>query len=134
MTLEIQRIDHVVMTTRDVQATAAWYVEVLGFRRENFGPAQRVAIRFGQQKFNLRPMGDADWGTSPVAEPGHLDLCFMTHGPIAAVIEQLHRCGVAIEHGPGTQMGALGPMTSVYCRDPDGNLIEIASYEDAGKS
>lgn len=125
----IERIDHVVMNTRDVEVTAAWYVKVLGFKREPFGPQQRVALRFGQQKFNLRPTGDAAWGTCPVEDPGALDLCFMTKGAIADVIRHLGECGVEIAHGPFTQIGALGEMTSVYCCDPDGNLIEIASYE-----
>ena len=125
----IERIDHVVMNTRDVETTASWYVKVLGFRREPFGPQQRVAIKFGQQKFNLRPTGDSDWGTCPVDAPGALDLCFMTRGPIADVVQHLGTCGVEIAHGPFTQIGALGAMTSVYCRDPDSNLIEIASYE-----
>ena len=126
----IERIDHVVMNTRDVETTAAWYVKVLGFRREPFGPQQRVALKFGQQKFNLRPTGTEGWGTCPVETPGALDLCFMVRGPIAAVVEHLQSCGVAIAHGPFTQIGALGQMTSIYCRDPDENLIEIASYED----
>jgi catechol 2,3-dioxygenase-like lactoylglutathione lyase family enzyme len=125
----IERIDHVVMTTRDVEATAAWYVKVLGFKREPFGPQQRVALKFGQQKFNLRPVGDKEWVTCPVDAAGMHDLCFMTRGAIADVVKHLGECGVAIAHGPFTQIGALGSMTSVYCCDPDGNLIEIASYE-----
>lgn len=126
---EILAIDHVVMNTYDVEATAAWYVKVLGFTREPFGPQQRVALRFGTQKFNLRPTGDSAWGTCPVETPGALDLCFRAAGPIEAIIAHLGECGVAIEHGPCTQIGALGAMTSVYCRDPDRNLIEIACYE-----
>jgi catechol 2,3-dioxygenase-like lactoylglutathione lyase family enzyme len=126
---KIERIDHVVMNTRDVENTASWYVKVLGFKREPIGPQQRVSLRFGLQKFNLRPTGDAAWGTCPVEEPGALDLCFMTKGPLTEVIRHLGECGVEIVHGPFSQIGALGEMTSVYCRDPDDNLIEIASYE-----
>lgn len=129
---EILGIDHVVMNTHDVEATAAWYVKVLGFRRETFGAQQRVALRFGEQKFNLRPTGDSAWGTCPVETPGALDLCFRARGPIDAVIAHLRECRVAIEHGPFEQVGALGKMSSVYCRDPDRNLIEIASYEGHG--
>lgn len=126
---DILAIDHVVMNTHDVEATAAWYVKVLGFTREPFGPQQRVALKFGTQKFNLRPHGDTAWGTCPVETPGALDMCFRARGPIEAIIGHLKECGVAIEHGPFTQIGAMGTMTSVYCRDPDANLIEIASYE-----
>jgi len=128
MTPNIEFIDHVVMSTHDVEATSAWYVKVLGFRREVFGSEGRVALKFGKQKFNLRPKGDEAWGTCPVETPGALDLCFMALGPIENVIEHLNECGIEITHGPATQIGARGTMTSVYCRDPDANLIEIASY------
>ena len=50
-----------------------------------------------------------------------------TEGP-ADVVRHLEQCGVVIEEGPAPKYGALGPITSVYCRDPDGNLVEISSY------
>ena len=124
----IDHIDHVVINCRDVDATAAWYERVLGMRREAFGHDGRLALKFGGQKFNLRPTGAPDWETGAVDAPGALDLCLITSSRPAEVVSHLKSCGVAITTGPVERLGALGTMTSVYCRDPDGNLIEIASY------
>ncbi len=125
----IDRIDHVVVNCRDVEAMAAWYERVLGMRREAFGPQARIALKFGRQKLNLRPTGAANWETGAVDAPGALDFCFITSEAIDRAAARLRDCGVAITQGPVTRTGALGPMTSIYCRDPDGNLIEIAAYE-----
>src|SRR5436309_656532 len=126
MGLIIERIDHVVVNCRNVDATAAWYERVLGMVREQFGPDQRIALKFGSQKLNLRPSGAPDWETGVVDAPGSLDLCFITTSHTDEILEKLAGCGVAIAEGPVARTGALGGMTSVYCRDPDGNLIEIA--------
>ena len=126
----IDRIDHVVLNCEDVEATAIWYERVMGFEREEFfGPIHRIALKFGRAKINLRPVGAENWVTGAVEAPGTLDLCFITEGGIAPVIEKLKAEGVEIIRGPGSQQGALGPMTSVYFRDPSGNLLEIASYD-----
>ncbi|MBV9778106.1 MAG: VOC family protein [Acetobacteraceae bacterium] len=129
----IDRIDHVVLNVRDVEAAAAWYEGVLGMRREIFGPDRRVALRFGDQKINLRPVSaDADqWITGASDAPGAADLCFVTAAPPETVIAHLADRAVPILTGPVPKPGALGPMRSVYCRDPDGNLIEIATYPPA---
>jgi len=128
MGFTIDRIDHVVVNCRDVSAMADWYVRVLGLTREAFGPDQRVALKFGVQKLNLRPTGAANWATGAVDAPGSLDLCFITTSSPDDVARHLAACGVAVETGPVPKTGALGAMTSVYCRDPDGNLVEVASY------
>lgn len=127
----IDRIDHVVMNCRDVEAMASWYERALGLRREAFGPDGRLALTFGRQKINLRPTGAANWETGAVDAPGSLDFCFITEGGLEQAAARLRRHGIAITHGPMTRTGALGPMTSIYCRDPDGNLVEIASYDRA---
>jgi catechol 2,3-dioxygenase-like lactoylglutathione lyase family enzyme len=127
MPLGIDRIDHVVLNCRDVEATAAWYEQVLGMRREVFGDG-RLALRFGNQKLNVRPSGAPNWETGAVDAPGSLDLCFIADADPNDVGAHLRACGVKITDGPVAKTGALGPMTSHYCRDPDGNLIEIASY------
>jgi catechol 2,3-dioxygenase-like lactoylglutathione lyase family enzyme len=127
MPLGIDRIDHVVLNCRDVEATAAWYEQVLGMRREVFGDG-RLALRFGNQKLNVRPSGAPNWETGAVDAPGSLDLCFIADADPNDVGAHLRACGVTITDGPVAKTGALGPMTSHYCRDPDGNLIEIASY------
>jgi len=128
----VERFDHLVVNCGDVDATAAWYERVLGMTRETFGPSNRTALRFGNQKINLRPVGaqadDPNWATGAVEAAGSEDLCFVTRSAPDEVRAHLVECGVEITEGPVTKTGALGPMTSHYCRDPDGNLIEIAVY------
>ena len=127
MAFSVNRIDHVVINCRDVDATSDWYVRVLGMTREVFGEG-RVALRFGEQKLNVRPTGAPNWETGAVDAPGSLDLCFIADTSADDVGAHLRSCGVMVTEGPVTKTGALGPMTSHYCRDPDGNLIEVASY------
>ena len=130
MRFTVDRLDHVVINCRDVEISAAWYQRVLGMEREDYADNRRTALKFGGQKINLRPH-DHDklaWATAASTEPGSADLCFITAVGPEEVIDHLHICRVAIEAGPGPRMGALGVIHSVYCRDPDGNLIEIASY------
>ena len=115
MRFTVDRLDHLVINCADVEQTASWYQRVLGMDREEFGEDGRTALKFGGQKLNLRPHDSAD-------------LCFITAVGPDQVVEHLHRCGITIEAGPVSKEGALGIMQSVYCRDPDGNLIEIASY------
>lgn len=127
MAFSVNGIDHVVINCRDVDATAEWYVQVLGMKREVFGD-NRVALRFGDQKINVRPTGAPKWATGAVDAPGSLDLCFIAELSPDDIGAHLQSCGVRITEGPVAKTGALGPMTSHYCRDPDGNLIEVASY------
>jgi len=128
MRFTVDRLDHIVLTTTDVELTAAWYQRVLGMEREDFGPDNRCALKFGGQKINVRPQDELTWTSAREAVPGSADLCFITAVGPEDVVGHLHSCGVAIEQGPVKRIGALGEMSSVYCRDPDGNLIEIASY------
>ena len=131
MRFTIDRIDHVVLNVASVELSAAWYQRVLGMAREDFGSQNRTALKFGGQKINLRP-ADADvrsWPTGVCAEPGSADLCFITAVPPDEVVGHLHDNGVPIVQGPVERAGALGPILSVYCRDPDGNLVEISSYQ-----
>jgi catechol 2,3-dioxygenase-like lactoylglutathione lyase family enzyme len=130
MTFTVDRIDHVVVNCRDVEATADWYVRVLGMKRETFAGG-RTALRFGDQKLNLRPTGAQNWVTAAVDQPGALDLCFIADAHPDAIGVHLRESGVEITEGPVTKTGALGSMTSHYCRDPDDNLIEVASYRHA---
>ena len=132
MRFTVDRLDHVVLNVRNVEIAASWYQRVLGMEREEFavGPDDRVALKFGGQKINLRPH-DAPaqtWPTGIVSTPGAADLCFVAAMGGEDMVDHLDHCGVTIVHGPISKTGALGPIESVYCRDPDGNLIEIASY------
>ena len=125
--LRIERLDHLVLTVRDLEATCAFYERVLGMERRVFGEG-RVALHYGRQKINLHPHPTPVDLVAAAPTPGSADLCLITDLDIAEVVAHLEACGVAIECGPIARSGAEGPITSVYCRDPDRNLIEIATY------
>ena len=133
MRFAVDRLDHLVITCNDVETSANWYQRVLGMEMDSFGPQNRTALRFGGQKINLRPREatQEDWFTGKDAVPGGNDLCFIVTMPADDVVAHLKECGMTVELGPVEKAGALGTINSVYCRDPDGNLIEIASYGDA---
>lgn len=135
MGVVVDAIDHIVINVRDVEVAAAWYQRVLGMTREDWqarpGMPRRTTVKFGRQKINLRPISatQQEWFTGKQVAPGSDDLCFLTKSSPQAVAEHLHACGVAIEEGPTEKRGAMGTIVSVYCRDPDGSLIEISSYK-----
>ncbi|MCQ8278143.1 VOC family protein [Acetobacteraceae bacterium KSS8] len=129
MRFTVDRLDHLVITCRDVATSSNWYQRVLGMEHEEYGRNRRCALRFGGQKINLRPSGADGWETADDAMPGSQDLCFVTAVASEDVIDHLRECGVVVTEGPVHRLGALGPITSVYCKDPDGNLVEIASYQ-----
>lgn len=125
--MQIDRLDHFVLTVRDVEATVSFYQRVLGMAPVTFG-AGRKALAFGRSKINLHP---AEAPLAPHANhpvPGSADLCFVTSESPESVIDHLRKCDIKVEEGPVSRTGALGPVTSVYLRDPDGNLIEVSSY------
>jgi catechol 2,3-dioxygenase-like lactoylglutathione lyase family enzyme len=127
--IHIDRLDHLVLTVRDVDRACAFYEHVLGFTREEFGQG-RLALRFGRQKINVHPHPTPHQPlVADLPAPGAADLCFASTTPMAEVMTHLQACGVAIIEGPVPRTGALGPMTSVYLRDPDRNLIEISVYD-----
>jgi catechol 2,3-dioxygenase-like lactoylglutathione lyase family enzyme len=122
----LDRLDHLVITARDVEATCRFYETALGMRRESFG-AGRVALHFGRQKINVHPYPSPVEIVAQDPRPGTADLCFVTETPIAAAAAHLESLGIEIEMGPVERRGAQGRLNSIYCRDPDGNLIEIAN-------
>ncbi len=130
MPFTIDRIDHVVINCRDIEVTARWYERVLGVRREIFR-GDRIALLFGGQKFNLRPSGSQGWPTGVVDAPGSLDLCVIADVEPSQIAAHLADVGVPVTEGPVQRTGAHGDMTSYYCADPDGNLVEIATYRKA---
>ena len=127
--MEIDRIDHVVLTVQSIDATCAFYARVLGMRPMTFGGSRR-ALAFGRQKFNLHEAGREFEPKAARPAPGSIDLCLITATPLADVIAHLQRCNVDIIEGPVAKTGATGPIRSVYFRDPDGNLIEVSNYLD----
>ncbi|GBR32468.1 VOC family protein [Gluconobacter kondonii] len=128
MRFTVDRLDHIVLTVRNRDLSASWYQRVLGMDIDEYGRNNRLALSFGGQKINLRPEGAEGWDTAGAAAPGTSDLCFTTAIASEHIVKHLEKCGVEIVEGPVARLGALGPITSVYCRDPDGNLIELASY------
>ena len=132
--LTVRRIDHLVLTCRDVAATIRFYTEVLGMKEVTFG-AGRKALAFGQQKLNLHAAGQSAEGVAgnvaAIAArptPGAIDVCLIVAEPPGVVMAHLAACGVPVEEGPVIRTGAVGPIESVYVRDPDGNLVELARY------
>jgi catechol 2,3-dioxygenase-like lactoylglutathione lyase family enzyme len=135
MPVRVSALDHIVINVSDVARTAQWYQKILGMEIKVFDPgngkAKRTSLVFGDQKINVRPR-DADkveWFTADHEMAGSDDLCFLTSSTPVEVVAHLTANGVAIEEGPTNKQGARGTLRSVYCRDPDGSLIEISSYE-----
>lgn len=126
--IAIDRLDHLVLTVRDIEASCAFYARVLGMEVRTFAGG-RKALHFGRQKINLHEQGREFAPRARHPAPGSADLCFAANGSLDAVVAHLAACGVAIEEGPVPRTGALGPIRSVYIRDPDQNLIEISTYE-----
>ncbi len=127
--LIIDRLDHLVLTVADIEATVAFYARVLGMRRVDFA-AGRVALGFGRQKINLHRAGHEFEPRARHPTPGSADLCLITEASPESVVAHLTACGVTIELGPVERTGATGAIRSVYFRDPDDNLIEVSSYVD----
>lgn len=122
--IEVQALDHLVLTVRRVEATVAFY-ERLGLTPETFGQG-RVALKFGVQKLNLHQLGEEIQPNARVATPGSADLSFLVAKPISEVLAELDRGGIPVELGPVERTGATGRILSVYFRDPDGNHIEFS--------
>ena len=126
----IDHLDHLVLTTALPQACIDFYTRVLGLQLERFiggtPPVERLAFRFGHQKINLHVQGAEFEPKAHLPVPGALDLCFMASVPLEAVIQRLDQAGWPIVEGPVRRTGATQPIRSVYVRDPDFNLIEIA--------
>jgi catechol 2,3-dioxygenase-like lactoylglutathione lyase family enzyme len=130
MRFAVDRLDHLVINCTDAEKMANWYQRVLGMEREDFGDPPRIALKFGGQKINLRPATESQesWLAAALTQPGTQDFCFIVAMAVDQIVAQFQSCGVTILLGPVTRQGALGPMGSVYCRDPEGNLIEVSSY------
>lgn len=133
--INIERIDHLVLTVRDINVTCEFYVRVLGmqvvtFAGSLFAQGVRIALQFGQQKINLHELGQEFEPKATYPTPGSADICLITTTPLSEAREHIIDCGVEIIAGIVTRTGALGEIDSIYLHDPDGNLIEISNYRN----
>jgi catechol 2,3-dioxygenase-like lactoylglutathione lyase family enzyme len=132
--MQIDRIDHFVLTVASIEATCEFYARVLGMQVATFGQG-RKALAFGRQKFNLHQAGKEFEPKAEVPTAGSADFCLITTTPLDEVVAHLGACGVAVLEGPVMRTGATGAIRSVYIRDPDRNLVEISNYiENASPS
>ena len=126
--MNIESIDHIVLTVKDIETACGFYEKVLGMKTTVFGNGRR-ALSFGSQKINLHQYGKEFEPKAAKPTPGSADLCFVTRVPVSEVIKHLNDNSVELIEGPVRRTGAAGPIMSVYFRDPDGNLIELSKYE-----
>jgi catechol 2,3-dioxygenase-like lactoylglutathione lyase family enzyme len=127
--VRIERLDHLVLTVAEIDRTVDFYERVLGMTPVTFGRG-RHALSFGNQKINLHLAGAEFEPKAHSPTPGSADLCFIASVDLDEVREHLDEVGVLIEQGPLDRTGALGPIRSIYFRDPDMNLIEVSVYSD----
>jgi len=127
--IQIDHLDHLVLTVADLEKTVQFYTSILGMTLEEFGERlERKALRFGNQKINLHLKGKEFEPKAKTPLPGSADLCFIAQTSIEEVQSTLKEKGIAIEEGPVKRTGATGPILSIYLRDPDGNLLELSNY------
>jgi catechol 2,3-dioxygenase-like lactoylglutathione lyase family enzyme len=123
----ISHLDHLVLTVRDIDKTKDFYCSVLGMEAETFAQG-RQALKFGNQKINLHELGSEFSPRAQIATPGSADLCFISEISLSEITAGLIERGIDIIEGPVKRTGATGSIESIYLRDPDSNLIEIANY------
>lgn len=125
--MNMDRLDHLVLTVANIETTCEFYQQVMGMQVMTFGE-NRKALVFGQQKINLHQVGLEFEPKAYRPTAGSADLCFITLTPLAEIMEHLHVCNIEIIEGPVQRSGALGSILSIYFRDPDLNLIEVSNY------
>jgi catechol 2,3-dioxygenase-like lactoylglutathione lyase family enzyme len=126
----IDLIDHFVLTVRSIEAACDFYARVLGMAVVTFGDGRKALQfgEFGEHKINLHEVGREFEPKASRPAPGSADICFITRTPLERVMNRMRSCNIEILEGPVKRTGAKGPIESIYVRDPDGNLIEIANY------
>lgn len=128
--MQVASLDHLVLTVRDLPATIDFYSRALGMQEVDFGSG-RKALAFGSQKINLHLAGHEFEPKAQHPTPGSADLCFLTDTPVDQFAAHLATLGIEVIEGPVARTGAVGPLLSIYVRDPDANLIEIANLKAA---
>jgi catechol 2,3-dioxygenase-like lactoylglutathione lyase family enzyme len=128
--MHVDGLDHLVLTVKDIDVSCDFYERTLGMKAMTFGKG-RKALSFGSQKINLHQHGKEFEPKALKPTPGSADLCFVASVPLGEIVAHLQSCGVEVIEGPVLRTGALGPIVSVYFRDPDMNLIEVSNYGEA---
>lgn len=130
----VDRLDHIVLTVDDIERTMLFYEQALGMERESFsdsGGQPRYALRFGDQKINLHDRTTETPTKARAPTCGSADFCLIAVGSLDSVIANLEARRIPIEVGPVPRQGALGTLRSIYVRDPDHNLVEVAEYAES---
>lgn len=122
----IRSIDHLVITATNIEQTIAFYT-TLGFEARE--ATDRWELFAGDFKINVHCFGHELEPKAACVQPGSADLCFELDGSIVGCKEALLAAGIEVELGIVERHGVRGVMRSLYLRDPDGNLIELCSYE-----
>jgi catechol 2,3-dioxygenase-like lactoylglutathione lyase family enzyme len=125
--MNVNRLDHLVLTVASIDVTVDFYTQVLGMEAITFGTG-RTALRFGTSKINLHEAGSEFEPKALRPTPGSADICLIVDDDLATVIAGVTGAGITIEEGPVDRTGATGPIVSCYLRDPDQNLIELSNY------
>jgi catechol 2,3-dioxygenase-like lactoylglutathione lyase family enzyme len=131
--MEVSHLDHLVLTVRNIEQTVQFYKTTLGMKSVSFGD-NRTALTYGNQKINLHQVGNEFEPKAGQVQAGSADLCFIIKTSISEAEKHLNSCGVNIIDGPITRTGAIGPIISLYFRDPDENLIEVSNYKSVSSS
>ncbi len=128
--MKIDRIDHFVLTVADIDATIDFYTKTLFMQVQRFGTPEkpRLALCFGNQKINPHQADAIPDANVLKPTPGSADFCLICDTQLEEWIAHLARCEVAIIEEPVKRTGATGAIRSIYIRDPDLNLVEIANY------
>ena len=124
--MQLDSIDHIVLTVKDIEKSVAFYTSVFGMQMRMFGE-ERVALFFGKQKINLHKAGEELLPHAQHPTSGSTDICLLTNTPLKEAMQEVSKHNVPIEEGPVQRSGAQGDIFSFYIRDPAGNLIEIAN-------
>jgi len=124
--VNIERLDHLVLTVRDLNATCTFYTQVLGMTLVTLAPEHPYLV-FGTQRITLHVQGQTQALRALQPVPGSANLCLITAVPVPRLMQRLHHYGVRVIEGPLKRPGASGMLLSIYCRDPDGNLLELAN-------
>lgn len=126
--MKIERMDHLVITTEDLEKCLHFYVEILDMELDDNN--NRYAVKFGKQKINIHRKKAEFLPAAQNVTYGSQDICLIADGEIEAIKKEIEDKGYPVELGIVKRTGACGPIDSVYLRDPDGNLVEISVYAE----